>query len=47
MAGIGTWLDAGALAVGLGSGLLALGEGALEERMTELLEFTRQWGTRA
>ncbi|CAM3630996.1 2-keto-3-deoxy-6-phosphogluconate aldolase [Deinococcus saxicola] len=46
VAGIGSWLDAGALAVGLGSGLFRLGEEEFGARVSELLSFTRQVGSR-
>lgn len=39
--GVGTWLDAGALAVGLGSGLFALGETRWPGRVADLLAFAR------
>jgi 2-dehydro-3-deoxyphosphogluconate aldolase/(4S)-4-hydroxy-2-oxoglutarate aldolase len=42
--GVGRWLDAGALAVGLGSGLFKLEAEELEDRVTELLGHTRQAG---
>ncbi|GGL78863.1 bifunctional 4-hydroxy-2-oxoglutarate aldolase/2-dehydro-3-deoxy-phosphogluconate aldolase [Deinococcus aerolatus] len=44
VAGVGPWLAAGALAVGLGSALFMLDEDALEAQVTELLGFTRQEG---
>ncbi|AIZ46559.1 2-dehydro-3-deoxyphosphogluconate aldolase [Deinococcus radiopugnans] len=46
VASVGTWLAAGALAVGLGRALFRLDDGALEARVSELLDFTRQEAAR-